>query len=151
MGAVETVDRVVQPRESESTEMEALRAAIEGEFRQGYTPCLIGPDGSQIEIPESAFRALRAVVRGMAAGKTITVMPSNQQLTTQQAAEMLNVSRPHVVKLLDQGEIPFSKTGTHRRIEVSDVLAYREARAQRRREQLKEITRISAESPGGYS
>ncbi len=150
MGVVETVDRVVQPRESESTEMEALRAAIDGEF-QGYRPCLIGPDGTHIEIPESAFRALRAVVHGMAAGKTITVMPSNEQLTTQQAAEMLNVSRPHVVKLLDEGKIPFSKTGTHRRIEVSDVLAYREARAQRRREQLREITRASAASPGGYS
>lgn len=147
----ETIDKIVQPQPSESSEMENLRIVLEQTFSEGYTPCLIGPDGTQIEIPDSAFEALKAVVRGMAAGKTITVIPSNRQLTTQQAAEMLNVSRPHVIKLLDQGEIPFTKTGTHRRIEVSDVLAYREARARRRREQLREITRMSTESRGGYS
>lgn len=147
----ETIDKIVQPQPSESSDMENLRAVLDQAFGEGYTPCLIGPDGSHTEIPESAFRALQAVVRGMAAGKTITVIPSNRQLTTQQAAEMLNVSRPHVIKLLDQGEIPYSKTGTHRRIEVADVLAYRQARAGRRREQLREITRMSAESPGGYS
>jgi excisionase family DNA binding protein len=147
--AMSTIDNVVRPRASESSELKVLRDAIE-QSAEHYTPCLIGPDGTQIEIPPSAFRVLQAVVHGMAAGKTITIVPSGQQLTTQQAAEMLQVSRPHLVKLLDAGEIPFSRTGTHRRLDAGDVLRYRDERAALRRDQLRELTRASERIAGSY-
>lgn len=116
----------------------------------GLSPCLIGPDGTQTELPHSAFEALRIVIDGMAAGKTMTLVPSGTQITTAHAAEMLQMSRPHLVKLLDRGEIPFVRVGTHRRLSVEDVVAYRERRATRRREQLRELSRFSAEHGGGY-
>ncbi|HEY6760980.1 MAG TPA: helix-turn-helix domain-containing protein [Baekduia sp.] len=106
---------------------------------------LVGPDGDAIELPASAFEALRAVVSGMANGQTITLVPHGQELTTQQAADILNVSRPHVIKLLESGEIAHHKVGSHRRVNVEDVLRYRADRAKARRAQLEELTRLSEE------
>jgi excisionase family DNA binding protein len=112
---------------------------------------LMGPDGEHVELPDSAFRALLFVVRGMAAGRTITLMPSDQRLTTNQAAELLHVSRPHLIKLLEEGKLPYEKVGSHRRLGLEDVLAYRRARARERETQLRELTQLSQELEGGYS
>jgi excisionase family DNA binding protein len=112
---------------------------------------LVGPDRSEVEIPASAFAALRPVVRDMAQGLTITLIPHDEELTTKEAADILNMSRPFLVKLLDRGEIPYHRVGTHRRLNVEDVLAYRELRAARRREQLRELTELSEQVEGGYS
>jgi excisionase family DNA binding protein len=142
-------DAVVQPDPSEERDLSRLRDQIDASFARGYTPCLIGPDGSQMELPASVFQALAFVTRGMAAGKTITLIPSGKQLTTQQAADMLHVSRPHLIKLLDQGEIPFDRVGSHRRVFVEDVVRYRDRRARVRREQLRELTRLS-QATGKY-
>lgn len=146
----QVVDNVVAPDPAEGAAMESLHKQVNDMFKTGYRPCLIGPDGSSLELPESAFRALMLVVRGMAAGQTMTLMPTGTRLTTQQAAELLHVSRPHLVKLLDQGEIPYEKVGTHRRVCVEDVLVYRTERADRRREQLRELSQLSQDLEGGY-
>ncbi len=86
---------------------------------------LAGPEeGDQVELPESAYRALLLVVEAMAAGKAVTVAPQNKLLTTQQAADLLGVSRPTVIKLIDSGELPAETPGTRRRmIKLDDVLA----------------------------
>ncbi len=86
----------------------------------------------------------------MARDQAVTVVPVDKHLTTQQAADVLNVSRPYLIKLLDEGIIDHYKVGSHRRVRIEDVLAYREARAGRRRQQLDELTRLSEELEGGY-
>lgn len=82
--------------------------------------------GDQVELPESVYQALRKVLDAMRNGLAVSVVPQSTRLTTQQAADLLNVSRPTVVKLLDEGEIPFQKAGTHRRVLLTDLIEYRE-------------------------
>lgn len=86
---------------------------------------LAGPnEGDHVELPESVYGALIKVVEAMAAGKAVTVAPQNQLLTTQQAADLLGVSRPTVIKLIESGELPAETPGTRRRmIKLDDVLA----------------------------
>jgi excisionase family DNA binding protein len=110
---------------------------------------LVGPDGENTPLPGSAFQALAIVVEAMSRGQAITLVPVGQELTTQQAAEILHVSRPHLTKLLEAGEIPFHKVGTHRRIAIEDILAYRERRAAQRADALRELGDLSQEL-GGY-
>jgi excisionase family DNA binding protein len=97
-----------------------------------------------------ALEGLRKVVEAMSRGESVTVIPHDKQLTSQEAAEILSVSRPHLIELLDRGELPFHRVGTHRRIKIEDALAYRERRDAERRAALAELTRLSEELPGGY-
>ncbi|MDN3460772.1 helix-turn-helix domain-containing protein [Rhodococcus sp. APC 3903] len=78
-----------------------------------------------VHLPRAAFELIRDVLANMAAGQGVTVVPAHAELTTQQAAQMLNVSRPHVIKLLDEGRIEFRLVGRHRRILASSLIAYR--------------------------
>jgi excisionase family DNA binding protein len=145
------LDAVVQPDPAEGVALAGLHDEISRSLQaKGYRPCLIGPDGSHLELPHSVFQALAFVVRGMAAGQTITLVPSGKQMTTQQAADMLHMSRPHLIKLLDRGAIPFERVGTHRRLSVDDVLHYKDQRAREREEQLDELSRLSQELEGEY-
>lgn len=110
---------------------------------------LVGPEGETISIPESMFYVLERVAAVMARGDSISVVPVGQELTTQQAADMLNVSRQYLVRLLNDGRIPYTKTGTHRRVQIEDVLAFKKQRDRERRAGLNELTRLSEEL-GGY-
>lgn len=110
---------------------------------------LVGPDGESIVLPAPAFEALKAVVTGMAQGMAMTLVPSGHEMTTQQAAETLHISRPSLIRLLEDGTIPFHKVGTHRRINVEDLLRYRAARKKQQRAALRRVTEISEEI--GYS
>jgi excisionase family DNA binding protein len=110
---------------------------------------IVGPDGQQILIPESMFYVFERVAEVLARGDAITVLPVGQELTTQQAADILNVSRQYLVRLLDQGTIPFTRTGTHRRIRVGDLLAYKQRRDLERAETLDSLTAMSQDM-GGY-
>jgi excisionase family DNA binding protein len=143
-------DNLLRAAPDEGDAMEALRVQIDGIFRQRQTARLVGRDGETMEIPASAFHALMRVVQGMARGQTMTLVPHGKELTTQEAADLLHVSRPHLVKLLDDAVIPHYRVGTHRRVRIEDVLDYRERRAVTRREQLDELTHLSEELEGGY-
>lgn len=143
-------DNLVQAAPEEKQALEQLRQQIDEIFRQHRTARLVAPDGETTEIPESVFHALQLVVKSMARGQTITLMPHDKDLTTQEAADLLRVSRPHLIKLLDQDAIPHHRVGTHRRVRIDDVLAYRSKRDTTRREKLDELIRISEELPGGY-
>lgn len=89
---------------------------------------LVGADGSTKELPTALYDLLVTVVGILESGSGVTVVPLGTELTTAETAELLNVSRPHVIKLLEAGEIPFHKVGTHRRVLLEDVLKFREAR-----------------------
>lgn len=106
-------------------------------------PKLIGPHGEEIELPGSVFQILRQVVYYMMQGRAISIVPLSKELTTQEAADILNVSRPYLVKLLEQGDIPFIKVGTHRRIRISDLMDYKRQRDASRRKGLVELTQMS--------
>lgn len=108
---------------------------------------LLGPDGEQIPLPMAAYKVLRQVVGAMERGASISVEPIDRQLTTQQAADLLGVSRHTLVRLLDEHELPFERLGEsrHRRLRLHDVLAYRERKRTDRRSRLDELTRQGAE------
>lgn len=81
-----------------------------------------------IRLPREVATVLRKVLANVVAGRSVSVVPTSAELTTQQAANLLNVSRPHVVKLIDQDILPAHKVGTHRRIYAADVEAYKHQR-----------------------
>lgn len=110
---------------------------------------LVGPNGETTAIPESVFYVLERVAEVMARGDSITVVPVGKEVTTQQAADLLNISRQYLIRLLDEGRIPFRKTGKHRRLRVEDVLSFKEQRDRDRRAGLRELSRLSQEF-GGY-
>lgn len=87
-----------------------------------------GVAGDQVELPAEVHRVLLQVVEAMREGLAVTVVPRSQTLTTQQGADLLGVSRPTLIKALDAGRIPFERVGVHRRIQLRDLLAYREQR-----------------------
>jgi excisionase family DNA binding protein len=143
-------DNLLRSTPDESEAIEALRRQLDDLICERVTARLVGADGETIEIPVSAFHALKLIVEGMARGQTMTLVPHGKELTTQEAADLLHVSRPHLVKLLDEGTIPHHKVGTHRRVRIEDVLDYRQQRAVTRREKLDDLTRLSEELEGGY-
>lgn len=109
---------------------------------------LLGPDGQTVPLPMEAYKVLVKVVASMRAGKAITIAPLDQQLTTQEAANFLGISRPTLVKLLDQGEISFERpaSGRHRRVRLSDVLEFQRRKRASRRAALDEFTEQAAEA-----
>lgn len=110
---------------------------------QGSQAQLVGADGKAITIPESVYQVLRQVVHAMALGQAISIAPQEQEMTTQQAADILNVSRPYLIKLLEQGEIPCIKVGTHRRIRHQDLISYKQQRDTKRSNLLDELIQES--------
>ena len=101
-------------------------------------------------LPATAVRLLLDLLTEMAAGNAITLIPVHAQLTTQQAADVLNVSRPFLVNLLEQGKIPYVKVGTHRRILFEDLMRYKKDIDRERQKALDELIRESEKLNIGY-
>jgi excisionase family DNA binding protein len=92
-----------------------------------------------IELPAEAVKLLQGILEDMASGRAVTIVPQNAELTTQQAADFLNVSRPFLVGLLDQRKLPFRLVGTHRRVRFEDILRFKEDIDTERRKVLDEL------------
>lgn len=107
-------------------------------------------NGEAITIPRKALELLRFVLARMAEGKAVSLVPAESELSTQQAADLLNVSRPHLVKLLEQGALPFRKVGSHRRVQLEDLLRYERQQAERRNQQLQFLAQQAQELSMGY-
>lgn len=125
--------------------MGALLAALESDRR----PALLTADGERVDLPEGVAEVLHEVVAALSRGLAVSVAPRHAVLGTGEAADLLGVSRPTVVRLLESGRIPFTQPGRHRRIRLDDLLAYR-ARARRARAAgLDEMVRVG-EDAGVY-
>lgn len=101
-------------------------------------------------LPGGAVQILLDVLAEMAQGNAISLVPCHQEIGTQEAANLLNVSRPFLVGLLEDGKIPFHKVGTHRRVRLMDVLAYKAQIDENRHETLDELTALSQQEGMGY-
>lgn len=106
--------------------------------------------GVTVTIPRAALRLMLEALRTMKDGHPVTVLPLDAELSTQEAAELLNVSRPYVVKLLDEGKIPSRKVGVYRRVLATDVLAYKQENKAARYAALAELTREAQKLGLGY-
>ena len=99
----------------------------------------------QIVLPSIAIPLIQRILEELAAGHGVTIIPQHAELSTLEAADILNVSRPYLIKLLESGEIPFRKVGRHRRILIEDLLTYREASEKRSRAAMEELVALSEE------
>ncbi|MGA7495248.1 MAG: helix-turn-helix domain-containing protein [Isosphaeraceae bacterium] len=118
----------------------ALRVRIEPENE---------PEES-ISIPVAAFRLLNSILTEMAKGNAVTLIPVHAELTTQQAADILNVSRPFLIEQLEKGVIPYRKVGTHRRVMFKDLMEYKQTMDHNRLKALEELSVIDQELGLGY-
>jgi excisionase family DNA binding protein len=85
-------------------------------------------EAHSVELPTSALRLLVDILAELAAGNAVKVVPVHAELTTQEAADLLNVSRPHLIKLLESGELSYHKTGKHRRVRFAELMDYKSKR-----------------------
>lgn len=103
-----------------------------------------------VTIPLKALKLLKSILSNMAEGKSIALLPTDAEISTQQAAEILNVSRPHVIKLLEKGEIPYKKVGSHRRILLQDILEFEAKHKKKRTKQLNRLAKEAQKLKLGY-
>jgi excisionase family DNA binding protein len=111
---------------------------------------LIDAHGEAVELPDELRDLLLRGVHELRRGNRVSLLSFGRLLTTQQAAELLGMSRPYLVRLLERDELPYEMVGTHRRLRLDDVLAYRRARSEHRREILRELSR-DADDLGIYT
>jgi len=133
--------------ESDPAELADLQA-VERLLASPEAARLVGPAGDVITLTPTLFEALRAVVASLAHGHAVSVVPADTMLTTNEAADFIGMSRPHLLKLLERREIPFVMVGTHRRIAFQDLVRYKEARRTRRAGGLREIAQLGQEMGG---
>jgi excisionase family DNA binding protein len=105
---------------------------------------------SELTVPVSAIHMLADILNQMAQGNAVSLVPIGHMLTTQQAADLLNVSRPYLVKLLETGAIPHTKVGRHRRIKYTDLLSYMERSDQESRRAVDDLAKQAQELGMGY-
>src|SRR5437867_934893 len=135
------INEPVSILQTEEEQIAELRRVVE----EG-TAKIGGPDGRQIELPETVQELLLKILKNLQAGKAVSIVAEHQDLTTQRAANILGVSRPFLVRLLEDGQIPFHMVGTHRRIYLRDLLAYKHRRDSARHEAIDRLAKADLEA-----
>ena len=129
-------------------ESSRLLASYTGD--EGALTLRLEDTGETVTLPASSLHLLQRILTQMAEGNAVTLLPVHAELTTQQAADLLNVSRPYLVSLLEEGDIPHHKVGTHRRVLLDDLMRYKEASDAKRRDALRQLTEQAQELDRGY-
>lgn len=149
---------MIAHRQLPPTAQDAAIARVSGQLLSRYartkTPLKLrvtdADQAEPIELPAGAVALLMEILEAMAAGRGVTIIPENAELTTVQAAEILNVSRPFLIKLLDEEKIPHRKVGKHRRIRMEDVMAYKAAIDAERESVLDQLAAEAQDQDMGY-
>jgi excisionase family DNA binding protein len=123
---------------------QALAPKVEAELRIKLD------DGTELTLPRAATRLLHHLLTQMSMGNAVTLIPIHAELTTQEAADYLNVSRPFLIKLLETNRIAFHMVGTHRRVKFTDLEAFRKKAEQERRAAMEELVQQAEELGMGY-
>jgi excisionase family DNA binding protein len=141
-----------KPTVKEQTEAKRSAAALKQvrSSLEGKKAVVFEVGGRKIEVPRKAFLLIEKVLHEVAEGKSVKISVVNEELTTQEAADLLQVSRPHLVKLLDTGKIPSKKVGSHRRVKRSEVLKYESDLKEIRRKGLEFLAKEAQEMGLGY-
>lgn len=128
---------------------EAEQAAVAAGALAGGRVVVVPAEGDPVEVPHSVVGVLREILDHLRRGERVRVVAEDVEITTQQAADLLNVSRPYLVGLVDRGEIPSRKVGSRRRLKLTDVLLYREVDLARRKRAVEELA-AEAQTLGLY-
>ena len=123
----------------EQLEEELLELFQAGEAR------LVGPQGEEHLVPAPLYGLMRELLNNLKRGEAVTVLPHDALLTTQQAAQILNISLPYLYRLIEDQSVPVVNVGSHRRLRIHDVLQLREERRQGRRSALDELSELGQE------
>src|SRR5690606_15932835 len=120
-------------------------AATLGKLRTENPEIEIEETAEKIKVPLKALKLLAEILKATSQGKPVSLVPIATEMTTQAAAELLGCSRPHLVKLLEEGEIPFTMVGRHRRVRFEDVMGYKRESQKKREDLLSEIMKSDEE------
>ena len=131
----------IAAEEQDRVALDRVADALDAEQRA----TLRGASGESIVLPETLYLLLRDVVEHLRLGRSLSIVPRHRELTTQEAADILNVSRAYLVRVLDKEGIPYRRLGTHRRIKFGDLMAYKERRDAKRRAALDRLTAMGDE------
>jgi excisionase family DNA binding protein len=151
-----TASRIFEPVLPDENDRKLARESsrsLAGHLREHSQPRLsfeTGLAAEQIMLPRIAVRFLFELLAQMARGNTVTLIPIHAELTTQQAADLLNVSRPYLIRLLEEKKLPFRKVGTHRRVLFKDLVGYKDSVDGKRSEALDELAKQAQELGMGY-
>lgn len=107
-------------------------------------------DGQELILPKAAARLLRHLLTEMSKGNAVALMPIHAELTTQEAADFLNVSRPHLIGILEKGDLRFHLVGTHRRVRIADLIEYQSKFEAKRKAAMEELAAQAQELGMGY-
>lgn len=139
-----TLKQPMLPSDSEISQAQASLKLLKQD-RSDKHFAIGSPSGLKVPLSEAAFNLLLNVLTEMSRGNAVLVVPINAELTTQEAADLLNVSRPYLVRLLDQQKIPFHMVGRHRRILFKDVMHYRQQSKRSRFKAMQELSEMDDE------
>lgn len=145
-----------RPSEEEQKEAKLAHDTLEGtskylEKEEGNHHVVLSVDeGVKVSIPESALNFLLEYLRSLSEGQAVSILPVESELSTQQVADILNVSRPHLVKMLENNEIPHHKVGRHRRVNAKDLIEYKRQRDEEREGLLDDLASQAQELDMGY-
>lgn len=150
---MQTVAALPSEKEAELAKVSSRALSLHMKSRaETQEICIVDDKGEHeaVKVPAAAMRMLLDILAEMAQGNAVSLIPVHAELTTQEAADLLNVSRPHLVKLIESGDIPFRKVGTHRRVRYEDVMGYKTRMDEAREQVLDELANQAQELGMGY-